>query len=80
MNRPQALALVAGHAAGQLQASDLGETTGLTDLQIAELSEADIARLEWAREQVIGRLHRMGRPEADDDGPDVVVGLELSRP
>lgn len=58
MNKQEAIAAVAAHAAGLLQAGDFEESTRFRE---DDVSEADAARLGAAVETVVDRLYRMGK-------------------
>lgn len=58
MTKNDAVRLVAGKLAGQLQGGTFAEATGYEE--DAELSAADTDRLTWAIDHVTRRLYRMG--------------------
>jgi hypothetical protein len=64
MTQQEAVAVVAGHIAGQLQA-DEWDFTG----HDATLTDADVARVERAVGIVARRLYRMGTPPREGE-PD----------
>lgn len=66
MTKGEALAKVAGYVAGNVAAGDLEDVTGLSQPEQDELSDADLDRLEWAKDQVVRRLFRMGSQREQD--------------
>lgn len=61
MNKGEALARIAGATAGWLHGSEL--TDLITEEAIGGMSDADIERLEEAKELTVRRLARMGQQE-----------------
>lgn len=68
MTKGEALAKVACHMAGLIGAGDIEEATGLLVSEQEAMSAADIARIEWAMDEVQRRLCRMGTGQSDNKG------------
>lgn len=62
MTKQQALREVASHIHGWIYGSTLAEASGFDDWQLDKMSDADVARVEWAVEEVSRRICRMGEP------------------
>lgn len=62
MTKEEALHQVAGWVAGNIAASGTEEVTGVNP---DSLSSADLARIEWAMNEVCRRLWAMGRQPKD---------------
>jgi hypothetical protein len=61
MTKSEALARVARHTAGLIQAGDFSEATGIMPHELDKMPERDVDRLSWALDEVTRRLYRMGK-------------------